>query len=63
MMEQVYYKGERFAAKRVIIGGTQLYSLFNTEGTLVHFVSKDQLERKSLLNLCIETYLRLVEHA
>ena len=62
-MEQVYYHGERYLAKRVIIGGSRLYSLFNHEGTLVYFVSEEQIERRSLLNLCIETYLRLVEHA
>ena len=62
-MEQVYYQGERYLAKRVIIGGTRLYSLFNETGTLVHFVSEDQVKRRSILNLWIESYLRLVEHA
>jgi hypothetical protein len=31
-MEYVYYKGKRYEAKAVEIGGNLLYSLFNEEG-------------------------------
>lgn len=62
-MEYVYYKGDRYEAKAVEIGGNRLYSLFNHEGTLVHFVTEQQLDKKSLIDMCIETYLRLSERA
>jgi hypothetical protein len=57
-MEYVYYKGNRYEAKAVEIGGNQLYSLFDEEGTLIHFVTEQQLDKRSLLDMCIETYLR-----
>lgn len=60
-MEYVYYKGNRYEAKVIEIGGNRLYSLYNEEGTLIHFVTEQQLDKKSLLNLCIETYLKLSE--
>lgn len=60
-MEYVYYKGNRYEAKAIEIGGNRLYSLYNEEGTLIHFVTEQQLDKKSLLNLCIETYLKLSE--
>lgn len=62
-MEYVYYKGNRYEAKAVEIGGNLLYSLYNEEGTLVHFVTEQQLDRKSLIDMCIETYLRFSERA
>jgi hypothetical protein len=58
-MEQVYYKGHRYAAKQVKIGGSCRYSLYNNEGMLLYFVNKEQLEKKSFLDMCLETYLRL----
>lgn len=61
IMEYVYYKGNRYQAKAVEIGGNRLYSLYNGEGTLVHFVTEQQLEKRSLIDMCIETYLRLSE--
>jgi hypothetical protein len=62
-MEQVFYKGHRYAAKQVTIGGCKRYSLYNTEGTLLYFVNKEQLEKKSILDVCLETYLKLSGHA
>lgn len=62
-MEYVYYKGSRYQAKAVEIGGNRLYSLYNPEGTLEHFVPEQQLEKRSLIDFCIETYLRLSERA
>jgi hypothetical protein len=62
-MEYVYYKGIRYEAKAVEIGGNRLYSLYNEEGTLTHFVTEQQLDKKSLFNLCIETYLKFSEYA
>lgn len=62
-MEYVHYKGDRYGAKVVEIGGNRLYSLYNDEGTLVHFVTEQQLDKKSLIDMCIETYLRLSERA
>jgi hypothetical protein len=62
-MEYVNYKGSRYQAKGVEIGGNQLYSLYNEEGMLVHFVSAQQLDKKSLIDVCIETYLRFSERA
>lgn len=62
-MEYVYYKGNRYEAKAVEIGGNMLYSLYNEQGTLVHFVASQQLDKKSLLDMCIETYLRFSERA
>lgn len=62
-MEYVYYKGDRYEAKAVEIGGNRLYSLFDEEGTLIHFVTEQQLEKRSLLDMCIETYLRLANRA
>lgn len=63
IMEYVYYKGNRYRAKAVEIGGNRLYSLYNHEGTLEHFVPGQQLDKRSLIDLCIETYLRLSERA
>lgn len=62
-MEFVYYKGERYKAKLIEIGGNRLYSLYDDEGTLIHFVSGQQLDKKSLIDMCIETYLRFSERA
>lgn len=62
-MEYVYYKGHRYKAKAVDIGGNRLYSLFDEHDTLIHFVTAQQLDRKSLIDVCIETYLRLSERA
>lgn len=62
-MEYVYYKGNRYRAKAVEIGENRLYSLYNHEGTLEHFVPRQQLDKRSLIDLCIETYLRLSERA
>lgn len=60
-MEYVYYKGERYEAKLVEIGGNRLFSLYNEDGTLVHFVTEQQLDKRSLIDVCIETYLRFSE--
>jgi len=60
-MEYVYYKGDRYKAKAVDIGGNRMYSLFNEEGTLTHFITELQLDKRSLIDVCIETYLRLSE--
>lgn len=63
-MEFAYYKGARYEARLIEIGGNRLYSLYNNEGTLVHFVTEQQLEKKkSLIDMCIETYLRFSERA
>lgn len=62
-MEYVYYKGKRYAAKAVEIGGNRLYSLYNEEGTLVHFITEQQLDKRSFVDMCIETYLRFSERA
>lgn len=62
-MEYVYYRGSRYKAKPVDIGGNRLYSLYDDEGTLAHFVTAQQLDRKSLIDVCIETYLRFSERA
>lgn len=62
-MEYVYYKGDRFKAKAVDIGGNRMYSLYNDDETLVHFVTEQQLDKKSLIDVCIETYLRFSERA
>lgn len=62
-MEYVYYKGHRYKAKAVDIGETRMYSLYDDGGTLIHFVASPQLDKKSLLDVCIETYLRFSEHA
>jgi uncharacterized membrane protein YhiD involved in acid resistance len=45
------------------IGGNRLYSLSNEEGTPVHFVTEQQLDKRSLIDMCIETYLRFSERA
>lgn len=60
-MQHVYYKGNRYLARPIMIGEVRLYSLYNHEGILVHFVSEEQLEKRTLLNFWIETYLRLAE--
>lgn len=62
-MEYVYYKGDRFKAKAVDIGGNRMYSLYNDDETLIHFVTEQQLDKKSLIDVCIETYLRFSERA
>jgi len=62
-MEYVYYKGNRYRAKAVEIGGNRLYSLYNAEGTLEHFVTEQQVDKKSLIDMCVETYLKFSEHA
>lgn len=62
-MEYVCYKGHRYQAKAMEIGGTRLYSLYNEEGTLEHFVQEQQLDKRSLIDMCIETYLRFSERA
>ena len=62
-MEYAYYKGERYQSKVVEIGGNVLYSLYNEEGTLVHFVTESQLDKRSLIDMCIETYLKFSERA
>ncbi|MBL7834699.1 MAG: hypothetical protein JNK18_12140 [Cyclobacteriaceae bacterium] len=62
-MEYVYYQGDRFKAKAVEIGGNRMYSLVDHEGTLVHFVNEQQLDKKSLIDVCIEAYLRFSERA
>lgn len=49
-MEYVYYKGKRYEAKVVEIGGNRLYSLYNKEGTLTYFVTEQQLDKKSLID-------------
>jgi hypothetical protein len=62
-MQHVYYKNTRYEGLPVTIGGNELYSLYNQEGVLVHFVSRNQLDKPSFLNFCLETYLRLSERA
>jgi hypothetical protein len=62
-MEYASYKGNRYRAKAIEIGGNILYSLYNEKETLVHFVPKQQLDKKSILDMCIETYLKLSERA
>lgn len=62
-MQHVYYKNTRYQASPVVIDGHELYSLYNTEGILVHFVPRHQLDKPSFLNICLETYLRLSERA
>jgi len=60
-MEYAYYKGSRYRAKSLEIGGNILYSLYNNEETLVHFVPAQQLDKKSLVDVFIETYLKFSE--
>lgn len=62
-MEQVFYKGHRYSAKEVNVGGCKRYSLYNNEGTLMYFVNKEQLERKSFLENFVNTYLRFAGHS
>ena len=62
-MEQVFYKGHRYAAKQVNIGGCTRYSLYNTDGTLLYFVNKEQLEKKSILEVWMEAYLKFAGQA
>ena len=62
-MEYVYYKGDRYEAKAVEIGGNRHESLFKHEETRMHYDTEQQLDKNSLIDMCIETYLRLSERA
>jgi len=62
-MNYVYYKGNRYTAKSLEIGGNRLYSLYDEEGILVHFITEQQLDKRSFVDMCIETYLRFSERS
>lgn len=56
-MKTVYYKGKPYSALITEILGTRKYSLYEND-VLVHFVDEEELDKKSIVSIILDTYYR-----
>lgn len=61
-MKKVYYKGEPYEYKAVDIGDKRQYSLYQN-GLLMHFVEEEELDKKSVVSMVLESYYNSIRSA
>jgi hypothetical protein len=61
-MKKIYYKGVPYEYKAVDIGEKRQYSLYEN-GILMHFVEEEELDKKSLVTMALESYYNSLKAA
>lgn len=56
-MKTVYYKGNPYSFKTTEVAGKRKYSLYEKD-VLKHFVEEEDLDKKSLVSLILDSYYR-----
>jgi hypothetical protein len=61
-MKKIYYKGVPYEYKAVDLGEKRQYSLYEN-GVLMHFVEEEELDKKSLVTMALESYYNSLKAA
>jgi hypothetical protein len=61
-MKKIYYKGVPYEYNAVDLGEKRQYSLYEN-GVLMHFVEEEELDKKSLVTMALESYYNSLKAA
>lgn len=61
-MKTVYYKGKPYSCLVTEILGKRKYSLYQND-ILAHFVDEDELDKKSIVSIILDSYYRQLKNS